>query len=404
MADLRGALDGTRDGLVVYLAVGWWDGPAGTDRQLARALTSYGPVLFVDPPISALTRFLKPQLAAVAAAPRLTIHDPRLARLVTHVVPGMTRPVLRHLRAPMVARAVRGAIDELYGRGPRRIAATVSSRVDETWPDLPSRRRLLFVTDDLVAGARLLGLPRRRLVRAEAVALRGADTVAVVSPGLRDRYADAGIDAALVPNGCSPESYADVDRARLPDDVRLPGPIAGFVGHVNDRIDLALLEAVADTGCSLLIVGPLARGYDADRFVALTGRSNVCWVGQRPYEEMPSYLRLIDVGLTPYADNAFNRASFPLKTLEYLAAGRAVVATPLPANDWLDTDLITVADRPEIFAERVRAALATRRTDALAARRRAFAEQHSWRRRAARIAALLDLGAPDASRTEQVRR
>jgi teichuronic acid biosynthesis glycosyltransferase TuaH len=388
--------------LIVYLATGWWDGPAGTDRQLAGALTRYGPVLYVDPPISALTKFVKPHHSVVAAAPRLRVHGPRLARLVTHVAPGMTRPVLRYLRTPLVRRAVLGAINGLYGP-PRGVpvAAVVSSRVDEAWSDLPARRRMLFVTDDLVAGAEMLGLPRRRLVRAERAALRGADVVAVVSPGLQQRYAGDGIEAELVPNGCAPELYADVDRAPLPAGVRLAGPVAGFLGYINDRIDLALLEAVAEAGCSLLIVGALGDGYQSARFAALTSRPNVCWVGQRPYEEMPSFLRVIDVGLTPYADNAFNRASFPLKTLEYLAAGRGVVATALPATTWLGTDLIRVADQPARFAEQVRAALATPRTAALVARRLEFAERHSWRRRAARIAELLGLTpvAPTSART-----
>ena len=383
-------LAGSREDLIVYLANGWWDGPAGTDRQLATALGRYGPVLYVDPPISALTRFLKPHLGEVAAAPRLRVHTPRLVQLVTRVTPGMTRPVLRHLRAPLVHRAVRSAVRELYGPA-GRVAAIVSSRVDESWPRLAARHRLLYVTDDLVAGAELLGLPRQRLVRLENAALAGAGTLAVVSPGLRDRYAAAGHRAELVPNGCSPQFYAEVDDAPPPDGISLPGPVAGFVGHINDRIDLALLEAVADTGCSLLIVGPVAHGYQAARFTELTRRRNVCWAGPQPYERMPSYMRLIDVGLTPYADNAFNRASFPLKTLEYLAAGRAVVAARLPAHVWLNTPLITLADGPAAFAAAVEAALAQPRTPDLVRVRRTFAEQHSWDVRAGRMAELLGL-------------
>jgi teichuronic acid biosynthesis glycosyltransferase TuaH len=389
-----GELVGSRRDLIVYFATGWWDGPAGSDKQLATALTKYGPVLYVDPPISALTRLRKPHHAAVTSGPRLRVHTPRLAQLVTLVVPGMTKPVLRHLQVPLIQRAVNSAIARLFGPG-EPVAALVSSRVDEAWSNVPVRRRLLFVTDDLIAGAEMLGLPRERLIRAERIALQGADAVAVVSPGLRDRYASIGIDAELVPNGCAPEVFADVDRAPVPDDVSLPGPIAGFVGYVNDRIDLGLLEAVADTGSSLLIVGALGDGFASERFAALTRRPNVCWTGPRPYAQMPSYLRLIDVGLTPYVDNAFNRASFPLKTLEYLAAGRAVVATPLPATTWLGTDLVAMADTPERFADQVRVALANPGMDAIVARRRAFADQHSWDRRAAQIADLLgvtDLG------------
>jgi teichuronic acid biosynthesis glycosyltransferase TuaH len=96
---------------------------------------------------------------------------------------------------------------------------------------------------------------------------------------------------------------------------------------------------------------------------------------------MPAYLASLDVGLTPYADTSFNRASFPLKTLDYLAAGLPCVATPSPAVDWLDTDLVVTADSAEDFAESaVRAA--TGGHDGRVAVRKEFAERHSWEARA----------------------
>jgi teichuronic acid biosynthesis glycosyltransferase TuaH len=267
----------------------------------------------------------------------------------------------------------------------------VSCREKSLWATLPARRKVFYATDDLPAGAELLGLPRARLLRDEARTLRGADAIAVVSPDLQRRYERSGYGATLLPNGCKPEAYDGVDDAPLPDDVRLPGPIAGFVGYLNQRIDFVLLEAVADAGISTLIVGPAASGLAPGRLDALARRPNVCWVGAKPFEELPGYLRLIDVGLTPYADTPFNRASFPLKTLEYLAAGRSVVATPLPANDWLATDLIAEASEPGDFVARVRQELATVRTAELAERRRAFARNHSWDRRAEILAELLAL-------------
>lgn len=384
-------LDGSREDLVIYFGNSPWYGPAGTDRHITEELTRYAPVLYVEPPLSFLTARRNPAFArAIASRQPLEILDSRTARLVTTVAPGMTRPGLHHLTAPMVRRATRAAVDELYGPG-GPIAAIVSCRVKPLWGTVSARRRVFFATDDLPAGADLLGEPRERLLRDEARTMRGADAVAAVSPALCERYAQSGYTATLVPNGCRPEAYAGVDTADVPADVDLPGPVAGFVGHVNHRIDLRLLEAVADTGVSLLLVGPVVPGFEPERFAALAERPNVRWVGAKPYAELPGYLRMVDVGLTPYADTAFNRASFPLKTLEYLAAGRGVVATPLPANDWLGSDLIAVASGPEAFAARVVDELKTPRTEALAARRRAFAGTHSWANRARTLAGLMGL-------------
>ncbi|MEU3454308.1 glycosyltransferase [Micromonospora sp. NPDC006766] len=388
------AWDGTRGDLVVYFAGSRWEGPPGHDRHMAEALSRCRPVLFVEPPVSALTSLKRPELGGLLDRPRLRILNPRLAHLVTPVVPGHSRPGLHRLVPPMVGRATRRAVDRLYGSASREpVAAVVSSRAEDPGAALPARRRVFYATDDLVAGAEMLGLPRDRLIREEARALRSADAVAVVSTALLERYARDGVAAQMIPNGCRPDAYADVDEAPVPPGVTLTGPVAGLLGHINDRIDLALLEAVADTGSSMLIVGPVAPGYHAERFTALTRRRNVCWVGPKHHTEMASFLRLIDVGLTPYADNEFNRASFPLKTLEYLAAGRGVVATPLPAVTWLNTDLVSTAATPAEFAARVQAALAVPRTGELAARRRAFAREHGWDQRATQLAELIGSGA-----------
>lgn len=385
-----GALDGRRDDLVVYFSGSWWDGPPGHDRHMAEALSRLAPVLFVEPPISSLTR-LPPHLAETARRPWLRVLGPRLAHLSPRVLPGITRPGLHRLVAPLMRRAVRAALTRLYGRGEGPVAAVVASRVEDLWSAVTARRRLFYATDDLVAGAELLGIPRARLIRDEARALRDADVIAVVSGALRDRYARAGYHATLVPNGCDPDAFGDVDRAPLPDDARLTRPVAGMLGQLNDRIDLGLLEAVADTGHSLLLVGPRIPSPQEERFRALVARPNVRWVGAKPAAQVPGYLRVIDVGLTPYVDSPFNRASFPLKTLEYLAAGRGVVATPLPAHESLATDLITVAAGPERFAAAVRAAFTESRTEALIAHRRAFARQHAWGGRAALLATMLDI-------------
>ena len=128
--------------------------------------------------------------------------------------------------------------------------------------------------------------------------------------------------AAYLPNGCDAPYFAGVDEVAAAGDVTVPGPVAGFVGHLNSRTDLALLEAVAKAGVSLLLIGPKDPAFEPERFARLLDRGNVAYLGPRPFEELPSYFKLIDVGLVPYGDTEFNRWSFPMKTLEYLAAGR----------------------------------------------------------------------------------
>jgi teichuronic acid biosynthesis glycosyltransferase TuaH len=112
------------------------------------------------------------------------------------------------------------------------------------------------------------------------------------------------------------------------------------------------------------------------------GRSNVSWLGPRPFSEIEQYLAAADVGIVPYdPTDRFNIGSFPLKTLEYLAAGLPVVSTNLPATRWLASELITIANGPGDFSSAVEASARVRHDEKALRARRRFAEMHSWDRR-----------------------
>jgi glycosyltransferase involved in cell wall biosynthesis len=379
--------------MVVLCAVNRYDGIKMSDRHLAERLSELVPVLYVDPPMSPLTPLRKGELAPLLTRPRLRAEAAMLARLTPVVQPGPGRRPLTRCTAALARRQLRRATSRLGGP----VRAVVCG-----WPQYPvfgsctEAVRVYWAHDDYVGGASLLGWHAGHLaVRERAVAV-GADLIVAANPLVADFWRSQHGNVTLLPYGVDVVAYREVDRAPLPPDVGLAAPIAGFVGHINERIDLRLLEAIAALGRSLLLVGPRDPGFEPDRFDTLLRRRNVRWVGAKAFRDLPGYLRLIDVGLVPYGDSAFNRGSFPLKTLEYLAAGRAVVATDLPAVRWLATDLVTVATSPREFADQVDQLLGQARTPTTVARRKEFARRHSWSSFAAKFyEAIL---ATDASR------
>ncbi|MFB4316862.1 glycosyltransferase [Actinomadura sp. 21ATH] len=380
--------------VIVYFGGTAYDGVAGTDRQLAERLAAMAPVLYVDPPVSFLTPVLRPHLAASLEGPALRREARGLWRLIPRVPPGAYRPGMRRVAAALTRRAARKAASGLG----RRVTAAVIARYDGgLLGAAPGARTVFYATDDLVAGADLVRLPRRRLERDRDRLLAGADAVVAVSPPLRDDFRGRGRDAALIPTGCAPAAYGGIGSAPWPPDVpRLDRPAAGFVGHINARIDLALLEGVAAAGHPLVLVGPHDPAFEPARFAALAARPDVHWTGRKGFAELPSYMRTIKVGLTPYADGAFNRASFPIKTLDYLAAGRAAVATDLPASRFLRADpegaeLIRSAGTAAGFVRAVGAELAAETAPSLAERRRRFAARHDWDHRARALAEILGI-------------
>ena len=375
------------DGLVVLASGTSWDDTWLSEKHLALQLASRVPVLYVDPPVSWLSPLRKPQLASSVTGPRLRVVRHNLARLTPLAPPGISRPVLRSIAMAATRRAVRQAVGQLGGH----VRALVVGSLDPLFGACAADVKVLYGTDDWVAGGSLMGTSPAWLARREADQLRRADLVVAVSPTLADRWADRTDHITVIPNGCDAAAFARSDSTPPADDIRLPDPIAGFLGHLSARIDLDLLDAVADTGQSLLLVGPRQLTFDLERMEALLARDNVQWVGPKPFEALPSYMRRIAVGLTPYADSDFNRSSYPLKTLEYLAAGRPVIVSDLPSARLLPPDLVTLCADGASFAAATLAALRSAPDADLVRRRMAFATDHSWAARADDFARLLGL-------------
>jgi glycosyltransferase involved in cell wall biosynthesis len=392
---------------VVWMAPTPWTGVPGTDRPLAMALTRYARILWVDPPASLATVARPGSVVDGGVRPTLSEVSDGITRLTTAALPGFTRPGVRATTAPLVRAQVRWALRKLGIRP----YAVVAGYLEDYLGYWGATVNVLNSTDDHVAGAELMGLSASRIQEQERRAVARADVLAVVSPQLAEHWAALGARPVVIPNGCYP-AYTS-GQAPEPVPVDLPRPIVGLAGHLTERIDLSLLTAVADAGYSLLLVGPYDARWEPDGFAALIARPNVRYAGRVPAEEVPAYLGAMDIGLTPYGDSPFNYASFPMKTLEYFSAGLPVACTDLPGSRWLWDDLnrsdpgaaaglmVLTSDHAEFLAGIRRLVGEPASQDAgralpaaLAARAQAFAERHSWPRRADALAAAMGLTAP----------
>ena len=360
------------EGLIVICAGTAWKGGWSSERHIAAHLSRSVPVLYVDPPSSPVARLRggsKPETG-------LRVIDSRLAVLTPTAMPGQSRPLMRGATAALTRQAIARALASMNVTRPK--ALVVANHID-LFGAVDAEARVLYATDDFVAGAELLALDRRYMKAEQRGQAAHADQVIVVSDQLADKWRTLGHDPVLIPNGCDATRFDATDEAPWPEDVVLPSPIAAVFGHLSHRIDMSLLEAVVNLGISLLLVGTVERGFSIE---TLLPHHHVSYVGPKPFDAMPGYMRAIDVGLTPYANIAFNRASFPLKTLEYLAGRTRAVSTDLPAVRWLDTPLIDSATGPTVFADSVAHVLDRPRTPELIEERRSFARKHSWMARA----------------------
>ena len=317
--------DGAADALIVLRAANNYSGPRFADQQLAEALAAMHPVLYVDPASSVVSRRRHPELRDAYAEPKLRPIAPNLTRLSPSALPGMERPGMAAVTSALTARAIRHSARQL---GARRLALIDTSPLAPVMGRCGESLRVYWAQDDYAGLAELLGLSQRRMADGERRLLRRADVVIAANPRVADRLREGGRPVELIPFGCDADAFARARSAEPPADIALPRPIAGFMGHIGERIDLRMLAAVAETGSSLLLIGPRHPRFDASALDGLLARDNVQWVGPKEFGELPGYLGSVDVGLVPYDHSAFNEGSFPLKALEYLGAGPSGSSPP----------------------------------------------------------------------------
>jgi UDP-galactopyranose mutase len=101
-------------------------------------------------------------------------------------------------------------------------------------------------------------------------------------------------------------------------------------------------------------VGPVVKIDPA----ILPRQPNIHYLGQRPYSELPAFLAGWDVCLLPFARNDATRFISPTKTLEYMAAERPIVSTPITDVAEPYGDIVYLGDTPAAFVAACERALA----------------------------------------------
>lgn len=152
-------------------------------------------------------------------------------------------------------------------------------------------------------------------------------------------------------NADSPEA-AEAERMHA----GIAGPRLGFFGVIDERMDLALVEAIADArpDWQLVMAGPVVKITEED----LPRRPNLHWLGMQRYPVLPYLLSAWDVCLMPFALNESTRFISPTKTLEYLAGERPVVSTPVTDVVGLYGSVVRVAADADGFIRHCEHALA----------------------------------------------
>lgn len=200
-----------------------------------------------------------------------------------------------------------------------------------------------------------------------------ADVVFAGGRSLYETRKAAGPKVHLEPSGVEFERFA-ADVAPHPLPAELHGPVFGYTGVIDERIDVDLIVAMADAfpHGHVVLVGPIVKIDPA----ILPRRTNVHFTGGQPYASLPSYLQGFDAAIMPFARNRATENISPTKTLEYFAARRPVVSTGIRDVVAAYGDIVYVGDGPAAFVAAAQAALVP--DEARAERGVAAARRQTW--------------------------
>lgn len=259
----------------------------------------------------------------------------------------------------------------------------------------PSNDIFYYVIDDYALTFWKNPMQRKLFNHLESQTIKIAKMIVINSLSLLDTYRDIHTLIKYFPPPAKLEYYFDSpSKMKVPEDLyNIPKPIVGFAGTMSKlRIDTKLLDILLSEypDVSFVFIGNVIA--DNTYFDILTQRKNFYLLDIKSLEELPPYIAACKVCIIPYNMEIFGKTSYPVKVNEYLALGKPVVTTALPAiKDLGDKGLIYWSNNDNEFCKFIRIALEENNNASLVRRRIREARKNDWQKRIKRFLNIMNV-------------
>ncbi len=381
---------------IVCVSFVTWDDHWGTSQQLMSRLAKSNRVFFVDQPISPLSFVTGVRKrSAVWQQFKRWLSGPRVvapnvwAGAPPPVIPFRTNTIINRMNAALIRRWMRTSLKKLG------FTDTVYWNFEPGLPGLAAGAKpalaVFHCVDDFSAipywwhnSGNQMGL--------EEACCKESDVVVCTGRNLVESRRKFNANIHFVPEGADVQAFAAAAAGEVPPPASmaaLPGRIIGYVGVIDFRLDVPLIEFMASKHpeWSFALVGPV-KGDTMD-LAGLRALSNVHFLGRQQLDDVPAFVKAMDVTLIPYVLNDYTHHIFPLKLYEYMAAGKPIVSSAMSEMLHYEGDEMAIGRTPEDFLAKVEAAIAEDSPERQAARI-AKASTESWDARVEEVSEILE--------------
>ena len=362
---------------VIALVPNRWTDPWMPRHQLLGRIASHFPVAWIDPSPHWRDVLAQPQRFRVRhrqAAPGLTE--------IAHAAPTFHR--LEWLRGAALGVRLRRARRLLRRRGAESIVLYLWRPEYEPALGLVDHDLSCYhIDDEYTFSAEDLPVSQR-----EERLLRAVDHVFIHSDELIRKKGALNPNTTRVPNGVDYAAFA-TPSPEPADLAGIPHPRIGYAGWLKRQLDWTLLRTLAERHptWSFVFVGPRKAHVEIDEPMrALERLPNVHFLGRKSVAALAHYPQHFDVCVMPYALDGYTRYIYPLKLHEYLASGRPVVGSPVPALEMF-ADVVALPRDAQEWSHALAEALTPGLNGAaVRAARQRVAAAHDWAPLARRVA------------------
>jgi len=370
---------------IIFFGDDWGRHPS-TIQHIARVLSRSNRILWVNTlgsrkprlNLSDLKRLLEKSATLIRRGTDSS-SEPNIHVLHPRVLPYYDSKMIRKLNNTLLKSAIRKETKKLRFHKP--VLMSITPLMADLMGQLGEHSSHYFCADDYPHFDNVFSA----FVDMEQTMLDRSDTVFVTSEILLATRHPKRRPAKYLPQGVDIDHFKQRPGDRPEELATTSKSVVGFFGLITTWVDVNLIARCAQRypDATFIVIGRAT--VDTGMLSAL---ANVRYLGAIPYASLPKYAQVFDVGLIPFIRNPLTLASNPLKMLEYLSMGAAVVSTDLPEVHKFG-DVVYIAKDNDDFVEQVGIALMS---DSPARReeRRRRASAYSWMAIAERVSIAID--------------